>query len=144
MKRQPSIFQPFLTVEIRRKMKARAQTFAKWARAALFALVCLCSERGGAGELAALDEDLVAYELSWMPWKTFNYSVPSAVEYCPHQHCMRCSAPFEMDPHPYLPCRAIPAGDTGSSGAGDSVLLEVASSHLPFGAVLRERSCGAL
>ena len=85
-----------------------------------------------AAELAAVDEDLVKYELSWMPWETFNYSVPSAVNYCPHQHCMRCSAPFENDPHPYQPCRAVPAVPEGRD-AGNSVLLEVATSHLPFG-----------
>lgn len=126
------------------------------AQAALFAIVCLCSERGMgrggkwrlgrqggfagvAAKLAALDEDLVEYELSWMPWKRFNYSVPSAVNYCPHQHCMRCSAPFEKNPHLYHPCRAVPTVIKGHD-ARNSVLLEVASSHLPFGALARKLS----
>ena len=71
-----------------------------------------------------------------MPWKQFNYSAPLAVNYCPHQHCLRCSAPAEWAPHPYRPCRAVPPPARNRTRQSDAVQLEVASSHLPFHGLL--------
>jgi len=119
---------------------------ARAARAALFAVVCLGWEWGGArrgggvggvaGELVEMDSDLTSWMLSWMPWKQFNYSAPLAVNYCPHQHCLRCSAPAEWAPHPYRPCRAVPPPARNRTRQSDTVQLEVASSHLPFHGLL--------
>ena len=119
---------------------------------AVYALVCLSwwdvAGRGGSspplvggvvvGELVVPDDTLQRFQLKWQPWKQFNYSVPSAIDYCPHQHCLRCSAPWEWDPHPYLPCRQIPPHARNDSGlsVADSVFLEVASSHLTFDGLL--------
>ena len=121
-----------------------------WARGALFALVCLGWESGAwrcggvagvAGELVELDSDLASWMHSWMPWKRYNYSTPLAAgHYCPHQHCMRCSAPFEWDPHPYQPCRAVPPParnrTSQSDTTNDTMQLEVASSHHLFHGLL--------
>jgi hypothetical protein len=92
---------------------------------------------GVAGDLVLPDETLLEFQLSWMPWKMFNYSVPPAVNYCAHQHCMRCSPPWESGPHPYLPCRQVPPKPHLNTTEGqDIVNLEVASSHLPFDGLL--------
>ena len=99
-------------------------------RAALFVLVCLswegCTWHGHIrqGGVAGVAGELAATE--------FNYSVPSAITYCPHQHCMRCSTPFEWDPHPYQPCRVMQSYNSSN----DTLQLEVASSHLPFDGLL--------
>jgi hypothetical protein len=124
------------------------------ARGALFALVCLGWESGVwrcdgvagvagvAGELVELDSDLASWMQSWMPWKRYNYSTPLAAgQYCPHQHCMRCSAPYEWDPHPYRPCRAVPLPARNRTSQSDTtndtmMQLEVASSHHPFHGLL--------
>ena len=115
---------------------------ARLERAMLLAVVCLAGSAGRSGaeaQLVELDRDLVSWILSYMPWQEFNYSAPLANQYCPHSQCLRCSAPFEWDPHPYQPCRSfVPPADnrTNSSKEIDTVQVQVASPHLPFHGLL--------
>ena len=45
------------------------------------------------GELVNVNDDLVDYQLAWQPWTEFNYSIPSAAEWCAEPHCLECSQP---------------------------------------------------
>lgn len=56
-------------------------------------LACLEALARAGGELVNLNDELVNFQLGWQPWKKFNYSVPSAVEWCAEPHCLECSQP---------------------------------------------------
>jgi hypothetical protein len=109
---------------VRRDALGRLRRIGK----SVFYLVCLLLSLGRVdGELVNLNQELINYTLDWMPWKSFNYSVPSAVEWCAEPLCLECSEPVEWEDAPYETCRAYPRETVSnlSATAEEEVVIEV-------------------
>jgi len=80
-----------------------------------------------------VDQQVISYELSLQPWKSFNFTVPTASAYCQQQFCLRCSKPVEWDPQGHQQCRvsAIKA-----NGTKTITKIEMSSSLYQFDSLL--------